>query len=138
MKTQELLTKYPLTTKVIKDWWLEKLMESMKENSIPEEFKESILVEEVITDDRLVILIDVQPRSLFDVFDENKIFICISVWTKTPGDFENVEFGIALNATNKNNSNFSSRKEAESVAIEEAFELLEAKLTPIELPKLEE
>ena len=41
MKAQELLNKHPLTAKVIKDWWLEKLMESMKENSIPEEFKES-------------------------------------------------------------------------------------------------
>ena len=136
MKAQELLSKYPLTAKVVKDWFLEQMMESMNTDSVPEEFKQAILAES-ISDDRLATVIDAQPRALFDVFDKHKIFICISVWTKTPGDFENVEFGIALNATNKNNSNFSSRKEAESVAIEEAFELLEEKLKPIELLSLE-
>ncbi len=137
MKAQELLSKYPLAAKVVKDWFLEQMIESMNTDSVPEEFKQSILAEG-ISDDRLATVIDAQPRALFDVFDKHKIFICISVWTKTPGDFKNVEFGITLNATNKNNSNFSSRKEAESVAIGEAFEILENKLTPIELPKLEE
>jgi hypothetical protein len=133
MKTQELLSKYPLTTKVIKDWWLEKLMESMKENSIPEEFKESILVEEVITDDRLVILIDSQPRALFDVFDDNEIYISIfrvnNVFMSSFWDKEEQTL---------NGKIFNTRKDAEIFVIEKAFEVLEGKLTPIELPKLEE
>lgn len=137
MKSIDLLSKYPLAAEIVRKWFFDKMTESMSDETVPEEFRKAMMLE-AITNERLAILIDAQPRSLFDVFDENKIFICISVWTKTPGNFENAEFGIALNATNKNNSNFSSRKEAELVAIEEAFELLEEKLTPIELPKIEE
>lgn len=137
MKTNELLEKHPLTTEVVRTWFFEQMTASFADENVPEEFKE-MMKQEGVTNERLAILIDAQPRTLFDVFDENKIFICISVWTKTPGDFENAEFGIALNATNKNNSNFSSRKEAELVAIEEAFELLEERLKPIDLPSLEE
>ena len=132
MKTNELLEKHPLTTEVVRTWFFEQMVKSFDDETVPEEFKE-MMKQEGVTNERLAILIDAQPRTLFDVFDENKIFICISVWRKTPGDFENAEFGIALNATNKNNSNFSSRKEAELVAIEEAFEILENKLTPKEL-----
>lgn len=137
MKSINLLSKYPLATEEVREWFFEKMTESMSDETVPEEFKQAMMLE-AITNERLATLIDAQPRALFDVFDENGIFICISVWTKTPGHFENVEFGIALNATNKNNSNFSSRKEAELVAIEEAFEILEEKLKPIDLPKLEE
>lgn len=130
MKAINLLNKYPLSKNIIKEWMFNKLVESIKQDeSVPENFKQYIL-NEGLDDEKLATMIDGQPRTLFDVFDENKIFICISVWTKTPGNFENAEFGIALNATNKNNSNFSSRKEAELVAIEEAFEILENNLSP--------
>jgi hypothetical protein len=129
MEALKLLEKYPLSTEVVREWFINKMVESVKgDDTVPEDFK-NYMLEQGISNDKLCIFIDSSPRSLFDVFDENKIFICISVWTKTPGDFENAEFGIALNATNKNNSNFSSRKEAELVAIEEAFEILEQQLT---------
>ena len=127
----ELLEKYPLAAKVVKDWFLSQMLESFKDSTVPEDFK-SYMLEQGIENDKVAVLIDINPRVLLDVFDENKIFICISVWTKTPGNFENAEFGIALNATNKNNNNFSSRKEAELVAIGEAFEILENKLSPEE------
>jgi small-conductance mechanosensitive channel len=137
MKTKELLEKNPLATEVIRTWFFNQMIASLSDETVPEEFKE-MMKQEGVTNERMATFIDVQPRTLFDVFDENKIFICISVWTKTPGHFENAEFGIALNATNKNNSNFSSRKEAEIFAIEKAFELLEEKLKPIDLPASEE
>ena len=121
-----------------KNLFFEKMLESVDSAKVvPEEFKE-MMRKEAVTDERLVVFIDAQPRTLFDVFDENKIFICISVWTKTPGNYENISFGIALNATNKNNNNFSTRKEAELIAIEEAFEILEKQLTPIGFEKLDE
>jgi len=124
MKILELFKQYPNAKTIVKEWFLKKMILSFEEDNVPEEFKEAMLTTG-ISDEHLATLIEKQPRILFDVFDENKIFICISVWTKTPGNFENAEFGIALNATNKNNNNFSTRKEAELVAIEEAFELLE-------------
>jgi len=132
MNSIELLKKYPLSAEVVRDWFMEKMIKSIQgDTSVPEDFK-NFMLEQKIDNNKLSIFIDSNPRNLFDVFDENKIFICISVWTKTPGNFENAEFGIALNATNKNNSNFSSRKEAELVAIEEAFEILEEQLKNLE------
>lgn len=128
MNSSVILEKNPLSAELVRRWFTNKMFESIQnDTTVPQEFKDYIMSEGV-SNESLSIFIDSNPRSLFDLFDEYKIFICISVWTKTPGDFENAEFGIALNANNKNNNNFSSRKEAEVVAIEEAFELLEEKL----------
>lgn len=132
MKAQELMTKYPLTAKIVKDWFLEKMIESMNTDSVPEEFKQSILAEG-ISDDRLGTVIDAQPRSLFDVFDQHEMSINI---IRTPSSVE--EWDWEIMQTSVENSICKSRKEAEVFAIQAAFKTLEDKLTPIELPKLEE
>jgi hypothetical protein len=132
MKAQELLVKYPLTAKVVKDWFLEMMMESMNTDSVPEEFKQAILVEG-ISDDRISTVIDVQPRTLFDVFDQHELSINI---IRTPTRTEEWEWEIMQASVE--NSICKSRKEAEVFAIKAAFKELETKLTPIELPKLEE
>jgi hypothetical protein len=124
----ELLEKYPLAAKVVKDWFMKSMLESFKDENVPEEFKQFML-EQGIEDDKVGKLIDVNVRILFDVFDENEIHIAITTppdwcWEISPGHTEN--------------SVCRSRKEAEHAAIEAAFEILEKKLTPIDLPKLEE
>jgi hypothetical protein len=132
MKAQELLSKYPLAAKVVKDWFLEMMMESMNTDSVPEEFKQAIL-DEGISDDRISTVIDVQPRTLFDVFDQHELSINI---IRTPNRTEEWEWEIMQASV----ENFicKSRKEAEVFAIKAAFKELETKLTPIEVPKLEE
>lgn len=132
MKAQELLSKYPLAAKVVKDWFLEMMMESMNTDSVPEEFKQAIL-DEGISDDRISTVIDVQPRTLFDVFDQYQLSINI---IRTPNRTEEWEWEIMQASVE--NSICKSRKEAEVFAIKAAFKELETKLTPIELPKLEE
>ena len=132
MKAQELLNKHPLAAKVVKDWFLEMMMESMNTDSVPEEFKQAIL-EEGISDDRISTVIDVQPRTLFDVFDQHELSINI---IRTPNRTEEWEWEIMQASVE--NSICKSRKEAEVFAIKAAFKELETKLTPIELPKLEE
>jgi hypothetical protein len=132
MKAQELLSKYPLAAKVVKDWFLEMMMESMNTDSVPEEFKQAIL-DEGISDDRISTVIDVQPRTLFDVFDQHELSINI---IRTPNRTEEWEWEIMQASVE--NSICKSRKEAEVFAIKAAFKELETKLTPIELPKLEE
>jgi hypothetical protein len=132
MKAQELLNKHPLTAKVVKDWFLEMMMESMNTDSVPEEFKQAIL-DEGISDDRISTVIDVQPRTLFDVFDQHELSINI---IRTPNRTEEWEWEIMQASVE--NSICKSRKEAEVFAIKAAFKELETKLTPIELPKLEE
>jgi transcription initiation factor TFIIIB Brf1 subunit/transcription initiation factor TFIIB len=130
MKAQELLSKYPLAGKVVKDWFLEKMIESMNTDSVPEDFKQAMLAEG-ISDDRLGTVIDAQPRALFDVFDQHEMSINI---IRTPSSVE--EWDWEIMQTSVENSICKSRKEAEVFAIQAAFKALEDKLTPNELPKL--
>ena len=134
MKAQELLKEYPLTAKVIKNWFLNELIESLKTESIDEEFK-NFMKEQGIEDEKLETLIDLNPRMLFDVFDDNGVFI----FSHYMDVKNNVEFFHTYRNINTNPVKlFKTRKEAELFAIETAFKILEEKLTPIELPKLEE
>ena len=133
MKIIELLEKHPLATEVIRTWFFNQMVASFDDETVPEEFKE-MMKQEGVTNERLATLIDVQPRTLFDVFDENDIFINI-----IKEDSTKFMWGYVDTTGNYiKDSLVKTRKEAEITAIEKAFELLEIKLTPIELPELEE
>jgi len=128
MKGLEILQKYPHSADVVRKWLFNRMVESMQDDSVPEDFKEAMM-NEAVTNERLAVFIDTNPRMLFDVFDDNEIYIAITTppdwcWEISPGHTEN--------------SVCRSRKEAEHAAIEKAFEILEEKLTPIDLSKLEE
>ena len=132
MKTNELLEKHPLTTEVVRTWFFDQMTASFSDENVPEEFKE-MMKQEGVTNERLATFIDVQPRTLFDVFDENDIHINI---IRNNGKFM---WGWSDNAEHSMKGEFiNTRKKAEHAAIEKAFELLEEKLKPIDLPSLEE
>jgi mRNA-degrading endonuclease RelE of RelBE toxin-antitoxin system len=124
----ELLEKYPLAKKIVKDWFMKSMLESFKDENVPEEFKQFML-EQGIEDDKVGKLIDVNVRILFDVFDENEIFISINVTDR--------KFSYRIDNV-INPTEYSTRKECELISITRAFDILETKLTPIELPALEE
>jgi mRNA-degrading endonuclease RelE of RelBE toxin-antitoxin system len=126
----ELLEKYPLAKNVVKDWFMKSMLESFKDENVPEEFKQFML-EQGIEDDKVGKLIDVNVRILFDVFDENDVIIIISY-------HDNFGFNYSVRGDDECQNYFKSRKEAENAAIQVAFEILEEDLTPIDLPKLEE
>jgi hypothetical protein len=117
-----LLKKYPLTTQVIKDWFMKSMIESFKDESVPEEFKQFML-EQGIEDDKVAKIIDVNVRILFDVFDENDIIIII-------GYHENFGFNYAVCEDDDQQQYFKNRKEAEHAAIKVAFEILNDQLAP--------
>ena len=124
MKAIELLEKYPLTTEVVRDWFIRKMVESVNEdNDVPEDFK-NFMIEQGVPNNRLCIFIDANPRSLFDVFDENNIVIETLL-------YPNSEFTIKIGNQATTNS-WKTRKEAEAFAVEAAFEILEDKLKPVE------
>ena len=129
MKTNELLEKNPLSTEVIRTWFFDQMVKSFADENVPEEFKE-MMKQEGVTNERLAILIDAQPRTLFDVFDENNIIIETLLYPSG-------EFTIKIGNQATTNS-WKTRKEAELFAIDAAFDVLEEKLKPIELPALEE
>jgi len=118
MKMLELLKENPKTAIVIKQWFLEKMLESLKDESLPEDFKDYVR-QQGIDDDKIANMIEASPRSLFDVFDDHKLYINIDI---TAGQW-GWEVGSSIE-----NAACSSRKEAETAAIIEAFKLLEEKL----------
>lgn len=118
----EVLEKHPLAAKVVKDYLLEKMLESFKDETVPEEFKE-MMRKEGVENDKVAALIDANPRFLFDVFDDNEIVVETHL-------YPNNEFTIKIGNQATTNS-WKTRKEADAFAVETAFELLENKLTPV-------
>lgn len=118
MITNEVLDLYPIATEVVRDWFMEKMAESFKNQELPKDFKE-FMREQGIPNDKLVKLIDVNPRVLFDVFDENGVIInVLHVDGKFTWDVNTV----------KSLDPYSSRREAESAAVQRAFQILNDKL----------
>lgn len=118
MITNELLESYPIATEVVRDWFMDKMAESFKNQELPKDFKE-FMREQGIPNDRLIKLIDVNPRVLFDVFDDNGVIINVIY---TDGRFTwNVNTVSSLDS-------YSSRRAAESASVQRAFQILNDKL----------
>jgi hypothetical protein len=121
MEALKLLEKYPLSTEVVREWFINKMVESVKgDDTVPEDFK-NYMLEQGIPNDKLCIFIDSSPRSLFDVFDENNVIVETIV-------FPDKTFSCKIGREATTNS-WKTRKESEIFAIEAAFEILEQQLT---------
>jgi hypothetical protein len=123
MQLEELLKEHPKTAIVVKQWLLNKLLESINDSSIPEDFKEYAR-QQGITDDKVAGILNGSPRALFDIFDGHKIYVEISheitgFWWKIKDDKNFIRLG---------NDPYPTRKEADTEAIIESFKLLEDKL----------
>lgn len=126
------LKNYPLSAKVVKEWFMKEMIESFKDETVPIEFKDFML-EQGIEDNKVETLINLNPKSLFDLFDENNIII-------------QIQYNVILNSFNYEiigevidyNNIFIKRKEAELNSIIKAFNVLEKKLTQLEFPNLKE
>lgn len=121
----ELLKKYPVAGKIVKDWFLDRMMESMKTDAVPDEFKEFVKAQG-ISDSNVATFIDANPRSLFDVLDENQIYIQISVDVNKISD-ENTVFRYSINSSIVESIDYPSRKDAEKDAVQEAMMMLNKK-----------
>jgi hypothetical protein len=97
---------------------MDKMAESFKNQELPKDFKE-FMREQGIPNDKLVKLIDVNPRVLFDVFDDNGVIINVV--------HSNGVFSWDVN-TVKSLDSYSSRREAESASVQRAFQILHDKL----------
>ena len=123
MKATELLEIYPLSTEVVREWFMQKMIESVRgDDEVPEDFK-NFMLEQGIDNNRMATIIDSNPRMLFDVFDNNDLFIEIFMYTE-------VTFTCKIGNETTTNS-WKTRKDAEAFAIEAAFEMLENKLKPV-------
>lgn len=123
MNGLELLKENPKAALVIKQFYLERLLEGLKDESLPEDFKE-IVRQQGIDEEKIAVFIDSSPRNLFDVFDKNKIYIQIGVDYNDGGA---VVFRYSFDGKVESND-YSSRLDAEKDAIVQAFNLLNEKL----------
>ena len=130
-KTLELLKEHPETTKLIQAWYLDKMLESFKDESVPSDFKEMMRATP-IDEDKISKMIDGAPRLLFDFFDEHELYIEVLVnYKDKPSIFTYtvIADGEVLSQPTK----YNSRKEAEYTSIEETFQVLNDKIVNSDL-----
>jgi hypothetical protein len=128
---KELLEKYPKAAKVVKEYYLKKLLDSLEDKGLPDEFKDHVK-QQGLPEEQIIKLLESNPIALIDIFDENNIFIHILV-TQSKDDLNKASFaeGIFLPSQGTKTGGgtyYKTRKEAEKKAIIEAFKLLEEKL----------
>jgi hypothetical protein len=126
MNALELLENYPKTAQIIQKWFIQRMIDSLNDKDIPEEFKEFVR-NTGIDHDKLAKMIDANPRSLVDVFDENDIHIITMIALEADG----AKFSYKILPRDANKEVFDycdSRKYAETLAVEDAFKELEGKL----------
>lgn len=116
-----LLEKYPYATDAIREWFMKKMIESFRDQSVPAEFKE-FMRQQGVSNERLAKILSDNARVLFDVFDDNNLIINI-IYTDQgfTWDVEDV----------KSIQYYSSRKEAELAAVERTFRILDERLNII-------
>ena len=128
MKGIELLETYPKAAGVIKEFYNNKLIDSMSDSSerVSEEFKE-MLKQQSFDNEYVASFIDSNPRFLFDVFDANNVYIEILVdYSKNEAEFT---YGVIDDdEMNTESTMYKSRIEAEKVAVDKAFQILNEKL----------
>lgn len=116
----ELLEKHPLSATTVREWFLQKMLESLQTDEVSEEFKE-MMREVGVENDKIATLIDINPRMLLDVFDNNLIFIEIFLY---PDNTFSCKIG-----KQGTTASWNTRKEAELFATDIAFDILEEKLS---------
>ena len=122
MTSKELLEAYPKAADVVRQHFTNKLVDSLNDAELPDDFKEFARQQE-IDNDKIASFIDAQPRGLFDVLDENQVYVEITVVVG-----QNTFFIYHVNGVVNNNPPYHNRKEAEIAAVETAFQILNDKL----------
>jgi len=113
----KLLEDNPLATEMLQKWFTAKMEKAIRGGNISEELKKSF-TQDVISIERLASLMEVNSRSLFDFFDENYIHILPIM---SGGMFSATINGEPISLTGFT----PMRKTAETLAVEEAFPMLE-------------
>lgn len=129
---QKLLEKYPYSMEVVKEWFTKQMLESLEDDELPEEFKQ-MMREQGVPIDKVVELVMINPRALFDVLDEQALYVQIT------GDDEN-GWDWRIKSTEEDNERLLNpllkaasftRKQCEAKAVEHALSILNNKLNPV-------
>lgn len=118
------LNNYPKTAQLLQDYYTTMMLASIDRANIPDDFKETIR-KDGISLDKIEIIVNSNPRHLFEFFDDRSMYIDIKA------NFDGT-FQYALLDGNVSNlgslDKFKTRKQADAAAIEAAISTLENKL----------
>jgi hypothetical protein len=124
MKGLELLEQNPETAKLICSYYLEVMLESLNDESLPEDFKDHVRAQ-AMDNRNIAAILDGNPRNLFDFFDSHDMYIDVRPFTD--GSFS---YSIIANIGTSGSSDvYKTRKEADKIAVETAIKQLELTLT---------
>ena len=122
MNALELLQENPNAAKIIKEYYVNLMINSLDESSLPENFKEFVR-EQGIDDEKVAQMMEANARNVYDVLDENGFVISMN-W-----DMVFNKFSYHINDGHYDKY-YDSRKEAENAAVASCIFLLERKLNP--------
>lgn len=124
MKAIELLEQNPESAKLICSYYLEVMLESLNDESLPEEFKDHVR-SQAMDNNNIAAILDGNPRNLFDFFDDQSLFI--NIMTEKGKTFS---YTIITDTVSVGNTSMSlTRKKTEKEAIITAIGILETRLT---------
>ena len=124
MKGIELLEQNPESAKLICSYYLEVMLESLNDDSLPEDFKDHVR-SQGMDNNNIAAILDGNPRNLFDFFDSRKIYVDVRPFTN--GSFS---YSVISDiATSGSSEIYKTRKEADKNAVETAIKQLELTLT---------
>jgi hypothetical protein len=113
----KILENNPLVTKLLQEWFTAKMKKAVSSNKMSKELNEHF-TNVVISKEKLAPIMEVNPRSLFDFFDENEIYILPIM---DQGSFSCTINGEPIETTLW----FNTRLPAETTAVIQAFPILE-------------
>jgi hypothetical protein len=123
---KEILDANPKTASKMHDFYLNQMLNALDNQDLPDHFKE-YLEEKGISMDNIADMMDANPRQLFDVFDEQGIFINIS----TTNNGKSYQCDVSSDLKGESQG-ANTRKEADLKGIILAIEMLEKKLNSLE------
>lgn len=125
MKGKELLDANPKAASLIHDFYLNAMLTALDDQSLPDNFKE-FTREKGLPIENIVAMMNTNPRQLFDVFDEQDIYISVYIKNSKLYHYD------VLHNEKTISSTADTRKQADQEAVETAVVMLEKKLISLE------
>jgi hypothetical protein len=122
MNALELLQENPDAAKIIKQYYVDLMINSLDDSSLPENFKE-FMREQGIDEEKVAQMMEANARNVYDVLDENGFVISITY------DVNFKKYSYYIN-DDKHRVVVDTRKEADSGAVAVAICRLQEKLNP--------
>lgn len=122
MNALELLQQNPDAAKIIKEYYVNLMINSLDDSALPESFKDFVK-EQGLDEGNVAQMMEANARNVYDVLDENGFVISMN-W-----DMAFNKFSYHIN-DGKYDKYYDTRKEAENEAVASAIRQLQDKLNP--------